>query len=309
MILARTSSGGTTAWYLPDKLGSVRDIVDTSGNVLDHVVYDSFGNIVTETNATNGDRFKFAGMQYDATTGQYYDHARWYNSGTGRFTSQDPMSFAAGDANLYRYVNNDSADRTDTNGLIDPSQLNPSNFQVGPDALNFKTKPGIGEFEMMMQSRYMLYEMNKAWQAHLNGNKNRRKPWEYGRWVRWNRITGQIAVTSIGTKPMGPHGVRFNDPHIAGWEPIGTFHTHFGNGPGAGLGPHRADMYPPDDSPLFPGATFNLNYFKVYDPRHPIHRPDELPDYDLQPPIYISPPYDRKPPGGNPPGPFLPKGQ
>jgi hypothetical protein len=32
----------------------VRDIVDTSGNELDHIVYDSFGDIVTETNATNG---------------------------------------------------------------------------------------------------------------------------------------------------------------------------------------------------------------------------------------------------------------
>ena len=31
-ILARTSSGGTTAWYLTDKLGSVRDIVEHVGN-------------------------------------------------------------------------------------------------------------------------------------------------------------------------------------------------------------------------------------------------------------------------------------
>ena len=30
-LLARTSSGGTTAWYLTDKLGSVRDIVSSSG--------------------------------------------------------------------------------------------------------------------------------------------------------------------------------------------------------------------------------------------------------------------------------------
>ena len=65
-ILARTSSGGTTAWYLTDKLGSVRDIVSTSGTELDHIVYDSFGNIVTETNSANGDRFMFAGMQFDA---------------------------------------------------------------------------------------------------------------------------------------------------------------------------------------------------------------------------------------------------
>jgi hypothetical protein len=29
-VLARTDSGGTTAWYLPDNLGTVRDIVNTS---------------------------------------------------------------------------------------------------------------------------------------------------------------------------------------------------------------------------------------------------------------------------------------
>ena len=59
-------SSGTIAWYLTDRLGSVRDIVSSSGVELDHIVYDSFGNIVTETNATSGDRFKFAGMEYDS---------------------------------------------------------------------------------------------------------------------------------------------------------------------------------------------------------------------------------------------------
>ena len=64
------------------------------GRELDHVVYDSFGNIVTETNAANGDRFKFAGMEYDAGIGQYYDRAREYNSSLGRFNSLDPEGFA-----------------------------------------------------------------------------------------------------------------------------------------------------------------------------------------------------------------------
>jgi hypothetical protein len=36
----------------------------------------SYGNITSQTNATNGDRFKFAGMEYDSTAGLYYDHAR-----------------------------------------------------------------------------------------------------------------------------------------------------------------------------------------------------------------------------------------
>jgi RHS repeat-associated protein len=116
-ILARTSSGGTTAWYLTDKLGSVRDVVSSSGSELDHIVYDSFGNIVTETNASNGDRFKFAGMQYDAATGQYYDHARWYGATDGRFSGQDPAAFQAGDTNLFRYVLNGPTLGTDPSGM------------------------------------------------------------------------------------------------------------------------------------------------------------------------------------------------
>ena len=115
-FLARTSSGGTTAWYLPDKLGSVRDIVSTSGTVLDHVVYDSFGNIVTETNAANGDRFKYAGMQYDAAIGQYYDDARWYSPTRGTFISLDPMGFSAGSLNLFGYVGDDPTNATDPTG-------------------------------------------------------------------------------------------------------------------------------------------------------------------------------------------------
>ena len=100
---------------------------------LDHIVYDSFGNIVTETNATNGDRFKFAGMEYDSTTGQYYDRARFYDPATGRFVSQDPAGFAAGDANLYRYVGNDPTNEVDPSGLAPlPAPKFPPNNGLKP---------------------------------------------------------------------------------------------------------------------------------------------------------------------------------
>jgi RHS repeat-associated protein len=105
-LLARTSSGGTSAWYLPDKLGSIRDIADTSGAVIDHVVYNSFGTVTSETNSANGDRFKFTGREYDSTTGLYYFRARFYDPVIGRFTSLDPIRFAGSDASLYRYVKN-----------------------------------------------------------------------------------------------------------------------------------------------------------------------------------------------------------
>ncbi len=119
-LLARTSASGSTAWYLPDKLGSVRDIVSSLGTVLDHVVYDSFGNIVTETNAANGDRFKYAGMEYDSVTGQYYDRARYYDEAIGRFVAQDPIGFAGGTEDLCEYVGNDPINETDPSGLAPP---------------------------------------------------------------------------------------------------------------------------------------------------------------------------------------------
>ena len=42
---------------------------------------------------------------------------RWYDAGVGRWLSQDPIGFAAGDANLYRYVGNGVTNWVDPNGL------------------------------------------------------------------------------------------------------------------------------------------------------------------------------------------------
>jgi RHS repeat-associated protein len=116
-VLGQTSAGGVTSWYITDKLGSVQDVVSPNGNILDHVVYDSFGNITSQTNASDDVRFGFAGMEYDSTTGLYYDHARYYDAVIGRFVSQDPMGFRAGDTDLYRYVGNAPTDTTDISGM------------------------------------------------------------------------------------------------------------------------------------------------------------------------------------------------
>jgi RHS repeat-associated protein len=131
-ILARTSSGGTSAWYLTDHLGTVRDIANSSGAVTDHISYDSFGNILSESNAANGDRFKFAGREYDSATGQYYNRARYYSPAVGRFLSRDTKGFFAGDPNLYRYTNNGPANATDPSGF--QAQPNDQGSQVGQAA-------------------------------------------------------------------------------------------------------------------------------------------------------------------------------
>jgi RHS repeat-associated protein len=115
-ILARTDASANTAWYITDKLGSVTDVVSSSGSVIDNIVYGVFGNIGSESAPSNGDRFKFTGREYDPTTGLYYFRARYYDPATGRFVSQDPMGFRAGDANLYRYTGNGPTNAIDPTG-------------------------------------------------------------------------------------------------------------------------------------------------------------------------------------------------
>ena len=116
-LFARIGAGEDPEWYLADRLGSVRQIVDGAGTILDEITYDSFGGILSETNPAQGDRFKFTGREYSPELGIYYYRARWYDPSSGRFISQDPIGFSAGDVNLYRYVGNAPGDATDPWGL------------------------------------------------------------------------------------------------------------------------------------------------------------------------------------------------
>src|SRR5690606_33103175 len=61
--------------------------------------------------------FSYTGREWDSDAGLQYNRARWYDATTGRWLNQDPIGFAAGDTNLYRYVGNDPANGTDPSGL------------------------------------------------------------------------------------------------------------------------------------------------------------------------------------------------
>ena len=119
-LIARIAASGTAAWYLTDRVGSVRDLVDNSGGLIDHLNYDGFGNVTFEAQPANGDRFKWTSRELDAETGLQYNRARYYDPKTGRWISQDSAGFAAGDPNLYRYVDNSTPNGTDPSGLFGP---------------------------------------------------------------------------------------------------------------------------------------------------------------------------------------------
>ena len=94
---------------------------------------------LSETSPTNGDRFKFTGMEWDAAIGQYYDHARYYDAAAGRFTSQDTVLVCGGrhEPGWIRY--NEPSSMTDPSGLLalqvptdPPPEVSPVGYGAGP---------------------------------------------------------------------------------------------------------------------------------------------------------------------------------
>ncbi|TAG67879.1 MAG: hypothetical protein EAZ25_05665 [Oscillatoriales cyanobacterium] len=126
-VLAQEGSNGNVTWQLTDHLGTVRDLVNNSGSVVNHLTYDSFGRVVAETNSAVDSRYLFTGREFDEEVGLSYYRARYYDGFSGRFIGEDPISFAGGDKNLYRYVGNSPLNATDPTGL----QLSPFAPSIG----------------------------------------------------------------------------------------------------------------------------------------------------------------------------------
>ena len=122
--VARMSNSGTADWYLTDNLGSVRVLTDNTGAVIDEINYDAFGNILTQTQASFSDRYLWTGQQFDAVTGLQFNRARYYDPTIGRWTTEDPLGFAAGDTNLYRYVEDQPTRFIDPSGEHADAYLN-----------------------------------------------------------------------------------------------------------------------------------------------------------------------------------------
>jgi RHS repeat-associated protein len=142
-ILMRTNpgaNGGQPYYYAQDHEGSVTHLINGcstvrcgTGDVIESYKYDAFGeptiyggNTRLDNTAYNN-RFLFTGREYAATYRQqyvptftFYEYrARAYHPTLGRFMSEDPKLFDAGDYNLFRYCQNDPIDFTDPMGTED----------------------------------------------------------------------------------------------------------------------------------------------------------------------------------------------
>jgi len=107
-------------FFHTDGLGSATELSDATGAVAGARAYDAYGRIVQETGAAIAQPYAFTGREFDAESALYFYRARYYDPASGRFLSEDPLGFGAGDANLYSYAFDSPVNLRDPDGRILP---------------------------------------------------------------------------------------------------------------------------------------------------------------------------------------------
>jgi RHS repeat-associated protein len=116
--LITQTQAAQTSYYSVDGLGSTRLLTDVQGQVLNSYGYEAFGE-TTSQSGTTGNKYQYAGEQFDSTLGDYYLRQRFYDTSSGRFGRMDtyegnptlPLTI-----NKYTYGDLNPVNRTDPSG-------------------------------------------------------------------------------------------------------------------------------------------------------------------------------------------------
>ncbi|PYU36693.1 MAG: hypothetical protein DMG28_00015 [Acidobacteria bacterium] len=106
---------GATSYYQADGLGSVTSLSNAAGALAQTYAFDSFGK-QTASSGSLANPFQYTAREFDSETNLQFSRARYYDPNAGRFISEDPIGFRAGN-NFYQYVLNDPLNSIDPLGL------------------------------------------------------------------------------------------------------------------------------------------------------------------------------------------------
>jgi RHS repeat-associated protein len=109
--------GSNAYFYTKDHLGSIREVVDTTGAVRARYDYDPYGRRTKVSGDVDAD-FGYAGYFEHAATGLKLTQYRAYDPTSGRWLSRDPIGLRGG-RNLYAYVGGDPVNKIDPSGLME----------------------------------------------------------------------------------------------------------------------------------------------------------------------------------------------
>ncbi len=127
----RMTHNGQTYYLGYDQIGTLRAVSNEYGTIVKRVEYDTFGNVLSDSNVSLKVPFGFAGGLYDPDTKLTRFGYRDYDADTGKWTAKDPIGFDGGDMNLYGYVLGDPVNLIDPEGLwvwelLMPTDLGPN---------------------------------------------------------------------------------------------------------------------------------------------------------------------------------------
>src|SRR5262245_48567496 len=99
---------GIRLYYTQDANWNVTSLVDTTGTVVERVLYDAYGRhtlynaawSATQSSTLYGNDVLFAGYRYNSESGMYQVRNREYHPTLGRWVQRDPLRYVDG-SNLY----------------------------------------------------------------------------------------------------------------------------------------------------------------------------------------------------------------
>lgn len=198
---------GLTYFYHKDSLGTVTNLTNSNGAIVQSYQYDSFGNI-TGMSGSIDQPFTFTGREFDPETGLYYYRARYYDPFTGRFINQDPLGFDGG-INFYAYAGNSPLNYIDPFGLFKVKIcLNSKKLTLfddnGKELFSASIVKGCKDTPTPT-GKYKLGD----WQTDKTSNRwgdSSSTPWSKNWWG--GNVFGPYFVPVQGTGGVGIHGHR-----------------------------------------------------------------------------------------------------
>ena len=118
-LIVAENAAGELRYLMPDGLGSIRQAVDSQGEVAVYHEFDPYGSPIE----TGGDPYGFTGEWWEDEVALLHLRARWYAPGVGIFLSRDPVEGEP----PYAYVRGNVVNLTDPSGRtpLPKSQADP----------------------------------------------------------------------------------------------------------------------------------------------------------------------------------------
>jgi len=265
-MLAKVTTAGAV-YCIADGLGSTVALADESGTLVESYTYDVFGAATIRdgsgaplAQSAFGNRFLFTGREWLKEAAIYDYRNRVYSPDLGRFLQTDPIRFSAGDANIYRYCGNSSANFVDPFGLDDDDDGDGHVILIGEpgDILSsVPVTPMVGPFHKTPIRSYMDpgegYDPNKNAIAGLAGEM-----------IIEQFAVGTAMVSGLGNPFKGKTAGQIDKMFMAkGFNSRGPDAL---SGKGGYINPQNGRSYHIDEANSFGEASHvDINRLKTYD--------------------------------------------